>query len=505
MGPLTVSKLNPRYFADPSGHVVLLVGSHTWNNLIDMGPQTPPRAFDYRAYLDFLRAHNHNLVRLWAWETPRPNDERDTPLRKIAVPQPWVRTGPGIDINGLPKFDLTKLDPAYFQRLRARVAAAREQRMYVSIMLFEGWSAQRSPGRASHPFLPSNNVNHTDFLHDPTDIYTLKFPMLTRVQKAYLTSVVDAVDDFDNVLFEIANEAAPSSREWQETMLRLVTCYESTRPLQHPVGLTSRYRATNSALFESDADWIAPGGDDGNYLSRPPKATGEKVIITDSDHLTGSSLADPLWVYRSFFQGLNVLYMDRYYGADALNPEQVSSAPEVRAAMGVVRSIASLLDIGRAAPAPEASTTGYTLREGNWTLVFAPDAAVFGVDLRRMPGQLQLEWFDAVTGQVTPGGIVDGGRISQFEAPGAHGTLLYVRSAFSSAPSLSQIEEQVESIVSASRKYASLAGRVRLILRPALDSLSANYRRQIAALLIFAVVGFVAGLGAAHFSRRVRP
>ena len=41
MGPLIVSKRNPRYFADPAGHVVLLVGSHTWNNLIDMDVAIP--------------------------------------------------------------------------------------------------------------------------------------------------------------------------------------------------------------------------------------------------------------------------------------------------------------------------------------------------------------------------------------------------------------------------------------------------------------------------------
>ena len=210
-------------------------------------------------------------------------------------------------------------------------------------------------------------------------------------------------------------------------MLQLVRCYESTKSFQHPVGLTAQYPGgKTSALFESDADWIAPGGD-GNYLSRPPKATGEKVIITDSDHLMGSSLDDPLWVYRSFFRGLNLLYMDRYYGADALNPEQVSPAPEVRAAMGTVRFIASLLDIGEAAPAPEVATTGYALRAVNWILVFAPDASVFDVDLRRMPGQLQLEWFDTVAGRVTSGGTYEGGKISHFSAPTAHGALLYVR------------------------------------------------------------------------------
>src|SRR5262245_12059151 len=45
MGPLTVSTVNPRYFSDPSGRAVYLTGAHTWNNLVDMDSQYPPRPF----------------------------------------------------------------------------------------------------------------------------------------------------------------------------------------------------------------------------------------------------------------------------------------------------------------------------------------------------------------------------------------------------------------------------------------------------------------------------
>jgi hypothetical protein len=186
MGPLTVSTVNPRYFSDPSGHAVYLTGAHMWNNLVDMDSRFPPRSFNFDAYLDFLKAHNHNLIRLWAWEVTRPNDESDTPLRKIASPQAWQRTGPGTDVTGMPKFDLTKLNPTYFERLRARVEAARDRGLYVIIMLFEGWSVQRSPGKLSHPFYGGNNINETQYLTDLRDIYTLRHPQITRLQERYV-------------------------------------------------------------------------------------------------------------------------------------------------------------------------------------------------------------------------------------------------------------------------------------------------------------------------------
>ena len=41
-GPLRTHPTNPRYFADATGRAVLLVGSHTWPGLVDMGPSDPP-------------------------------------------------------------------------------------------------------------------------------------------------------------------------------------------------------------------------------------------------------------------------------------------------------------------------------------------------------------------------------------------------------------------------------------------------------------------------------
>lgn len=498
MGPLAVSTVNPRYFSDPSGRIVYLTGAHTWNNLVDMDSQFPLHPFNFDAYLDFLKAHNHNLIRLWAWEVTGPNDERDTPKRKIAGPQPWRRTGPGLDLTGLPKFDLTKFDPTYFQRLRTRVQAARDRGLYVIVMLFEGWSVQFSPGKLSHPFYGTNNINGTDYLKDVRDIHALRYPQITQLQKRYVHAVLDTVNDLDNVLFEIANEAGSYSTDWQYGMLHFVKCYESTKPSQHPVGITYQYLGgTNSALFDSEADWISPGGDSGNYLLRPEMATGLKIIISDSDHLAGSSLGDSMWVYKNFFQGLNTLYMDRYAGPDVLNKEHDHFAPEIRAAMGQVRLIASLFDMGAMVPVPGLATTGYALRGTEGILVLAPDATRFNIDLSTMPGQIRLEWFDTVTGEVREGGAMEGGRTVLLQSPLYRGAVLYLRPTSSSGPSLAEIENQAQSIRQASIRYGPWLVRVRLIARPYLDTLTDSYRVLVMSLFVSALggtgLGFAAG------------
>jgi len=43
--PLRPHPANPRYFTDGTGRAILLTGSHTWNNLVDMGPTDPPAKF----------------------------------------------------------------------------------------------------------------------------------------------------------------------------------------------------------------------------------------------------------------------------------------------------------------------------------------------------------------------------------------------------------------------------------------------------------------------------
>ena len=53
-------------------------------------------------------------------------------------PQPWQRTGPGNASDGKPKFDLTKFNQAYFDRLRDRVRQLHAAGIYAGVYLFSG-------------------------------------------------------------------------------------------------------------------------------------------------------------------------------------------------------------------------------------------------------------------------------------------------------------------------------------------------------------------------------
>ena len=119
---------------------VLLIGSHTWASFQERGYEGGTRDFDYPAYLDFLERYNHNFIRLWVWEHAAWAQFTAEKIR--FKPSPYQRSGSEAALDGQPRFDLTRLDRAYFERLRARVEQAGERGIYVSVMLFQGFSIE---------------------------------------------------------------------------------------------------------------------------------------------------------------------------------------------------------------------------------------------------------------------------------------------------------------------------------------------------------------------------
>jgi hypothetical protein len=438
-GPLRVLKSNPRYFTDNSGKAIYLAGSHQWHNFQDNGhrlPQgkDPPETFDYDGYLDFLEKHHHNFFRLWRWETPKWADEQPKGVVKYCQPHPWARLGPGEAKDGKPKFDLSKFDDAYFDRLRQRIKAAGDKGIYVSIMLFEGWELQFTDAWTCHPFNDPNNTNEIDATADGKglDYYTLRdTPMGKKVlalQEAYVRKVIDTVSDLDNVLYEICNEAGVYSTPWQYHLIKFIKEYESSKPKvaqQHPVGMTFQYPgATNQILYDSPADWVSPnpGNDKERYRDAPTSEFHGKVIVNDTDHLWGHTGGDSIWVWKSFCRGLNVLFMEELLPS----PTWQDSA---RDGMGQTRQFSERINLAAMTPADKLAQTGYCLADkGKEYLVFqAGDKGEFNVNLKDGPGHFTVEWFDVNKGNSIPGKPVSGGGTRTFTTPFGGPAVLYLK------------------------------------------------------------------------------
>jgi hypothetical protein len=436
-GTLRVSEINPRYFTDNSGRAVYLTGSHTWNNLVDMGPGRLPEEFDFESYVDWMKAYNHNFMRLWTWELvnwdTQANNEEEAKVH-TASPQPWMRTGPGNALDGKPKFDLTKMNPEYFDRLKQRVKLAADNGIYVSVMLFEGWGLQFSPNAfENHPFHPQNNVNdiNGDLNGDGIglEIHELADEMIAAVQKDYVAHVIETVNEFDNVLFEISNENHPPSTDWQYSMIEFIMEIESALPKQHPVGMTFQYRdGNNQTLFDSPADWISPNNE-GGYRDDPPPGDGSKVVLTDTDHLWGIG-GSSRWVWKSFLRGLNPIFMDPYDGKVLRRAFDLEWVEPLRKSMGHTLTLSQRMDLIHMVPAPDLATSGYCLASvGREYLVYLAESTEVTIDLTGFPELFEAEWFDPSSGESRSAEPVEGGGKLTLSSPfGSAEAVLHLKS-----------------------------------------------------------------------------
>ena len=492
-GPLAVSAENPRYFTATAGagagRAVYLTGSHIWSNLHDgMGPGAEgpdePERLDFDAYLRFLTDRGHNFIRLWRWEHIR-SQAAGGNYHLNMTPQPWLRTGPGTAKDGRRRFDLERLDDAFFQRLRDRVAMAGQAGIYVGVLLFEGWALHLSPPPdqvEGHPFHSLNNVNGIAAT-SINDLQVLPLdPRIEQIQRAYIHRVVDSLHDLPNVLWEVANESsgdgtvtdefaaflgmarAPQwgdSTQWQYWVIDVVKRHETERGYQtHPIGMSMQFPVAdqtrvNDPLVHSRAEWISPGYDDeifthgrhpaapgsppSRWFADPPVADGSKVVISDTDHYAPGQ-GDALWAWKSFLRGHHPILMD--FGLLAgLEPSPMPPAESgvppfefyepARRAMGDTRRYADRVNLVAMTPRVDVASTGFALvNPGTECLVLEPegDGRPFTVELEA--GSYTVEWF-GVTSRETVSldqRSIDVAGAAEFSAPfTSEPAVLYLR------------------------------------------------------------------------------
>ncbi len=441
-GPLVVGS-NSHWFVDTTGKAVALSGSHTWNNFQDLSQASPPPAFDYNSYVSFLQAHGHNATILWRKDLPTYCNWGAGGTWYDAV-WPWQRTGPGTASDGLPQFDLSQSNQAYFDRLRSKVIALQQAGIYAIVQLFDG--LQLLNYRCSndgYPFTSGNNINSIDDGGETGSMTMSGTDAITNIQDAYVQKVIDTLNDLDNVIWEQSEEAPSNSTWWQSHMISLIHSYEAGKPFQHPVLYAMLTGGSDSTLFGSSAEAVAPGA---KTVSTNNQG---KVIIEDSDHnyfgmWNDSAQVNRNYVWENFTNGASVIFMDPYeiYWSSenrnlCANPSNgVCTAPDshwedIRNNLGYVVSYGSRMNLAAMTPQPSLSSTGYALANASANgeyLVYAPDGGSFTVNLSATPGSLSVEWFNPSNVSVTTSGTVPGGSNNvPFTPPFTGDAILYLK------------------------------------------------------------------------------
>ncbi len=399
------------FFSDEVGRPVVFTGSHTWGrrreNKVWVSDGWDLDKFN--KYLDFLQHWNHNYIRLWMWE-------------QEGTVNIWQKSADG-------RFDLTKLNQEFFDRTRSFVEAAKRRGIYLGVMLFQGWSGTcpaSIPDWPRHPMHRDNNVNGID--GDPegktfgNKVHSLDNPKIVAFQEAYVRKMIDTLNGYDNILWEIGNETIEPSIPWKAHMVRFIREYEKGKPKQHLILTGTGNGVGNDSVRVTKSDTFSPcvvtkwASLEDPFIGNPPipDAVLRIPIILDNDHLGNHFLRfTPLhqrnWTWKSFCRGNHPIHMDCYdVFWDGERPTENHPTPGVatnphydpqRKSLGDVQRYARKLDLANIKPVADpslCSTTFCLVNEGKEYLAYQPDANS-NIELELPLGNYRVEVFDTIS------------------------------------------------------------------------------------------------------------
>ncbi|MBN1844477.1 MAG: hypothetical protein JW810_02260 [Sedimentisphaerales bacterium] len=228
--PIRLHPDNPHYFLWRGKPAVLITSGEHYGAVLN-------RDFDYRRYLETLESFGFRLTRTFSGAYCEPHGafsiENNTlapaPGRLIC---PWARSDQPGYANGGNKFDLTKWDPEYFQRLGDFIGEAGRRGVVVELVLFcpfyEDAMWDLSPMNAR------NNVNGFSQVKRE-EVYTLQDARLQQVQDELVRKIVEELKSYDNLYYEICNEPyfAGVSLDWQRHIAALIAATEKRLGVKH--------------------------------------------------------------------------------------------------------------------------------------------------------------------------------------------------------------------------------------------------------------------------------
>jgi len=210
--PIKLHPDNPHYFLWRGKPTILITSGEHYGGALN-------RDFDYKKYFKTLESLGFNLTRTFSGAYCEPVGAFKIQNNTLAPSKnslicPWTRSDQPGYANGGKKFDLTKWDTAYFERLRDFVSEAGKRGVVVELVLFCPFYEENMWELS--PMNATNNINGIGTMKR-TEVYTLNYPKLMAVQDAMVRRIVEELKDFDNLYYEICNEPyfGGVTLEWQ--------------------------------------------------------------------------------------------------------------------------------------------------------------------------------------------------------------------------------------------------------------------------------------------------
>ncbi|HLF34452.1 MAG TPA: hypothetical protein VI583_09450 [Cyclobacteriaceae bacterium] len=293
--PISLHPDNPHYFLFRSKPTILITSAEHYGMVLNA-------ELDYKAYLEKLQDYGFNQTRIFSGvycegidkDSERGRQMQWDQMQNTLAPRPnrlltpWQRSGESGYYNGGNKFDLDKWDETYFNRLKDFCREAGKRDVVVEVVLFtaiytpEWWL-----------YSPLNVKNNINGIGDVpyNEFHLLKHKSLVDQQLRMVRKIVEEVNEFDNIYFEICNEPywlkgipqveesireqqfLPEIDEWQGMIAGCITDAEESLPKKHLIAqniANSYYKITTVIKSISILNF---------HYAFPPSA------VTDNYHL----------------------------------------------------------------------------------------------------------------------------------------------------------------------------------------------------------------------------
>lgn len=246
---------NPNYFMYQGKPTILVTSGEHYGAVMNAD-------FDYEKYLLTLKNAGLNYTRIFLGPYSEMGDNTFGITNNTMNPKPESWVTPWVKESATNKYDLTKWNESFFNRLKAFVSKASENGIVVEVTLFTSYYTNHQ--WSTSPFNPKNNVQGFDSISFK-QVNTINNGQLIDVQEKYVRKVVQELNPFGNFFFEIQNEpwadnpqlvekiaetdtithpfawqkvveiANSGSLEWQKRIAQLITDEESQLPNKHMI------------------------------------------------------------------------------------------------------------------------------------------------------------------------------------------------------------------------------------------------------------------------------
>jgi hypothetical protein len=229
-GPLRLDVSNYRYCYFRGKPMILLGSGEHYGSVMNT-------AFDYSLYVETIAKAGLNHTRLFSGVYHEvPGDFGIVKNTLGPEPKdflcPWVRSTTTGAVDGLNKFDLSRWNEKYFERLSDFMDTTSHHNIVVEMNLFCPFYHDRMWNVS--PLNARNNINGIGDMKR-TEVYTLRDDRMQALQDELVRRISATLREFDNFYFEICNEAyfGGVTLDWQKHIAKLIVDTEGPLPKHH--------------------------------------------------------------------------------------------------------------------------------------------------------------------------------------------------------------------------------------------------------------------------------